>query len=55
MVTILVTAFILGSTFTTYAVKFTALSEKVDRLAEVLEHHVGITVAHTATPTPASN
>jgi hypothetical protein len=45
IVTILVAAFVLGGTFTTYALRFTDLSEKVDRLTAVVERHIGSTVA----------
>lgn len=54
--TILVSAFIVGSTFSTYAVKFSALSDKVDKLAAIVEKHVGSTsIASAARSATASD
>lgn len=40
ILTVLTATFILGATFTTYAMKFEELSTRVDKLATALDNHI---------------
>jgi hypothetical protein len=52
IVAIITAAFILGTTFTNYAVKFEVLSDRVDRLASMVENHLSSPIATTTLPKP---
>jgi hypothetical protein len=53
IVAIITAAFVLGTTFTHYAMKFETLTDRVDKLTTAVEMHLGGNIAAAASKAPS--